>query len=81
MAQERNALGKVDKIRADNAARAQALEREAADAEQKVCQRIEDYGPLSYTSICYFQSSNANDANALTNMGAGDAKAELKQAS
>lgn len=42
-AQERSALGKVDKIRADNAARAQALEREAADAEQKVCQRIEDY--------------------------------------
>ena len=39
-AQERNALGKVDKIRADNAARAQALEREAADAEQKVRLRI-----------------------------------------
>ena len=55
MAQERNALGKVDKIRADNAARAQALEREAADAEQKVCQRIEDCGHLSYMSIFFLE--------------------------
>ncbi len=35
-AQERAALSKVDRIRADNAARADALAREAADAELKV---------------------------------------------
>ncbi|KAK9837244.1 hypothetical protein WJX81_001363 [Elliptochloris bilobata] len=34
-AQERAVLGKVDRIRSENAARAEALEREAADAELK----------------------------------------------
>ena len=34
-AQERAALSKVDRIRSENAARAETLEREAAEAEQK----------------------------------------------
>ena len=54
-AQERAALGKVDRIRSENAARAEALEREAAEAEQKARALREQFVTAAVSSYQCFE--------------------------
>ena len=56
-AQERAALSKVDRIRSENAARAETLEREATEAEHKARAPLQAVchgsGELPFSAVCH----------------------------